>query len=237
MNARPLLSIIIPAFNEHDRLGKTLQSVTSYLNGQTFSWEVIVVDDGSSDDTAEIARAFSSSHSVHLIRYEENKGKGYALREGVKKATGEYVLTYDADSAVPITELPPLLEAVRDEGADLAIGSRLHHPEASAVEMSLLRRITGRLYFSLSSGLVPGIRDCSCGFKLFRHDAASVLFSEMKIDGFAHDVEILHLAILRKYRIREIPVRWTEMLGSKVRLFKHGWQMLRETMGIYRRKM
>ena len=233
----PTLSVVIPAFNEHDRLGKTLQSVIAYLKGQTFSWEIIVVDDGSTDDTAEIARAFASSHPVHLIRYEENKGKGYALREGVKKATGEYVLTYDADSAVPMSERPPLLAAVRDEGADLAIGSRLHHPEANAIQMSTLRRFVGRFYFTLSSGLVPGIRDCSCGFKLFRRDVALDLFSAMKIDGFAHDVEILHLAILRKYRIREIPVRWTEMPGSKVRLLKHGWQMLRETIGVYRRKM
>lgn len=233
----PSLSIVIPAYNEADRLPPTLASIAAFFataRDDLDLHDVIVVDDGSTDGTADVAARWSDRLPVTVHRFPSNRGKGAAVREGMLRATGELRLIYDADGATPIEEVPKLRRAMREQGAEVAIGSRVD--PSTHVRMKPHRRLIGRIYHALCSPLHPGIRDAACGCKLFTAASASAIFPKQQIDRFAFDVEILSLAIALDYRIAEIPVPWTAVEKSKVRLIRDGIQMFWSVLGLYWRR-
>lgn len=218
MSETPALSIVIPAYNEERRIGSTLVSVAEYCDRAAEPYEVIVVDDGSRDRTAELVATAARRHpAIRLLALAANAGKGAAVRAGVLASRGREVLFSDADLSTPIHELPRLRAAL-GQGFDVAIGSRAL--EGATRRQPLFRRLQGRAFHAIVRTLgfaaVTAIRDTQCGFKLFRGDLGRALFAELSLGGFAFDVELLELAH-RHARIAEVPVAWTHMAGSKVR--------------------
>jgi dolichyl-phosphate beta-glucosyltransferase len=223
------LSVVIPAYNEAARLPAFLDSVLAYCREQCPGAEIIVVDDGSGDDTAKLA----SRPGVRVLSHLRNAGKGAAVRTGMLAARGRLRLFADADGATSMDELAGLREAV-ERGADIAIASR--EGAGKRVEASALRRFLGRWFNrAVRMGSVKGIRDTQCGFKLFATPAAHALFSIAQEDGFAFDVELLLIAQRRGLKIAEVPVNWTEMPGSKVSLLRDGMRMLKAVRRIKKR--
>lgn len=223
------LSIVIPAFNEQDRLPVTLASIkaawdSGAMPGLTLL-QVIIADDGSSDSTIASAEAWKGRLPIEIVALQKNTGKGAAVRAGMAHVHADLALMYDADGAAPITEVNKLLKAM-DGGADIAIGSRVMDHEKSLVTMRWYRRVIGRVYHFLGSSLVPGIRDTACGCKLFRADIARTLFQQQRVDRFAFDIEVLALALRHGYKVAEIPLAWTAIPESKVRIVRDGLEML-----------
>ena len=225
------LSIIIPAFNEGSRLPATLDALLAFLDRDARRTEVIVVDDGSRDDTSAQVRRFESrDQRVRLIRLPQNRGKGYAVRTGIVNSAGSLVLFADADGATPFEELARLETHVR-AGARVAIGSRGVPDRATRVQARLYRRVLGRLFHAVVRLFaVHGISDTQCGFKLFDAEVAHDLFSRMRMTGFSFDVEVLLMAIRSGYRVAEVPVNWTHQPGSKVRVLRDGLIMARDVL-------
>ncbi len=212
----PQLSVVVPAFNEEARLGPTLRRIVAWCEREQPDYELIVVDDGSADGTAEVAREVAADGGpVQLIELGRNRGKGAAVRAGVLAASGERILFSDADLATPIEEVTKLGAAL-DDGYDLAIASRALAGADIRVRQHPMRELMGRAFNVFVRILVlGGIRDTQCGFKLFRRDVARDLFGRATVDGFAFDVELLLLARGR-YRIAEVPVVWSHIEESKV---------------------
>lgn len=222
-----LLSIIIPAYNEASRIGATLRQAIKFVRGHRLTSEVIVVDDGSKDRTAEIVKGFKG---VRLIRQPQNRGKGAAVRTGMFAAKGGLRLFSDADFSTPIEELPRFIEAAKD--ADVIIASREIPGAVLAVPQSLPRRMLGRFFsFSVRAILWMPFIDTQCGFKLFTARAAEILFKKQRLDGFAFDVELLFLARKHGLRVKELPVTWTNAAGSKVR-WRDPFKMLGQVLKI-----
>lgn len=222
------LSIVIPAFNEQDRLPVTLASIkaawdSGAMPGFILS-QVIIADDGSSDRTIASAESWKGRLPIEIVALKQNTGKGAAVRTGMAHVHADLALMYDADGAAPITEANKLLKAM-DDGADIAIGSRVMDHEKSLVTMRWYRRVIGRVYHFLGSSLVPGIRDTACGCKLFRADIARTLFQQQRVDRFAFDIEVLALALRHGYKVAEIPLAWTAIPESKVRIVRDGLEM------------
>jgi dolichyl-phosphate beta-glucosyltransferase len=215
------LSIVIPAFNEARRLPQTLDRILEWLNQQTLSFsEVVVVDDGSTDSTPALVEEYCRSHrSVRLLRNPGNRGKGYAVRHGALDATGEWVLSTDADLSTPIEEVSKLFQAAEKHQADIAIGSRAVDRSLVEIHQPLLREYSGR-FFNLLMRAATGLpfRDTQCGFKLFRREAAKRVFTLQKQDGFSFDVEDLVIASKLDLRVVEVAVRWRNAEGTKVSL-------------------
>jgi dolichyl-phosphate beta-glucosyltransferase len=226
----PYLSVVVPAYNEAARIETSLRRLRQYLNAQPYRSELIVVDDGSQDDTARRVQhaAAAGSDGLRLLRYRVNRGKGYAVRHGMMQAAGRYVLFSDADLATPIEELETLLSALRQQpNADIAIGSRDAPGSRLLKRQSIVRETGGKLFNRCVQLLaVPGIRDTQCGFKLFSRRAARDVCALCRIDNFSFDVEMLFLARRLGYTIVEVPVRWAHQEGSKVRFVRDGWRML-----------
>ncbi len=222
------LAIIIPAYNEQDRLGKTVASIASAWDTGSIPHlalkQVIIADDGSTDDTVRIAESWKGKLPIEIVKLGENMGKGAAVRSGMSLVFSDLVLMYDADGAAPINEVKKLFRAI-ETGADIAIGSRVMDHERPLVTMRWHRRFIGSVYHLLCSALVPGIRDTACGCKLFRTDVAKKLFALQKINRFAFDVEVLAIALRHGYKIAEIPLAWTAIPESKVRLVRDGFEM------------
>jgi dolichyl-phosphate beta-glucosyltransferase len=212
----PSLSVVIPAYNEARRLPATLERVKAHLGGAKRAFEVVVVDDGSSDGTADVARA--AGGAVRVLRHEPNRGKGYAVRRGMLAATGERRLMTDADLSTPIEELARL-EAEIDRGVDVAIGSRAVAGARIEVHQPAYREAMGRLFNVLVQALLlPGLADTQCGFKLFTAAAAATAFGACRLDGFSFDVEALYVARRRGLRIAEVPVMWRNDAATRVGL-------------------
>ena len=213
------LSIVIPAYNEEKRLPDTLDRVRRYLGGlPDQNWECIVVDDGSKDATAEIVTATANTEPrVRLVRNPGNRGKGYAVRNGMLAATGEWRLFTDADLSAPIEELAKLQKSARGYNAVIALGSRAVNRTLVSVPQSPIREYAGR-FFNLTVRAVTGLPflDTQCGFKLYRGDAAQAVFSRQIENGFSFDVEDLMIAHVLKLRMVEVPVRWANVEGTKV---------------------
>jgi dolichyl-phosphate beta-glucosyltransferase len=216
---RPDLSIIIPAYNEGSRIGPTIRDIIGYCRGGRRIFELILVDDGSRDNTSSVGRLLCEEFpELRLFRLAANQGKGYAVRTGVLNATGGTVLFADADGATPIKEIERLERAL-DSGADVAVGSRELRAEGVRVHAKLYRHLIGRTFHFLVERLADsGVKDTQCGFKLFRSPVAQDLFSRMRMNGFSFDVEVLIMARRRGYRVAEVPVNWIHQPGSKVRL-------------------
>lgn len=220
------LTIVIPAYNEEARLRPTLETTLQHVGAADLHAEIIVVDDGSEDGTSRIVEDLATRHpELELVRLPRNRGKGCAVRTGVLAARGRRVLFMDADGSTPMAELRKLQDAL-DGGADIAIGSRAMGGE-SVVVARLHRRLIGRCFHTLVRGLgVRGIHDTQCGFKLFRGSVARQLFALSRIDGFSFDVEVLLLAQIAGYEIREVPVDWEHRPGSQIRLLHDSASML-----------
>lgn len=212
------LSIVIPAYNEAKRLPASLDAILGYVGSQAFETEILVVDDGSNDGTAECVLEYIAEHScVRLLRNPGNRGKGYAVRHGMLEASREWRLFTDADLSAPIEELSKLFAAAMRENAAVAIGSRALDRSLIGVHQPLTREYAGRLFNVVMRG-VTGLRlyDTQCGFKLYRSDAAKEIFSRQQLDGFGFDVEDMFLAHLLNIRVVEVPVRWNNVEGTKV---------------------
>lgn len=224
--SRPELSVVIPAYNESARLPGTLRSIAAWLDARAEPIEIIVVDDGSTDETSAVVRGVERRDPrFKLIRLARNRGKGNAVRVGVVNSNGRRVLFNDADGATPIEEISRLERAL-DEGADIAIGSRAKKSAATHVTTKWHRRVLGRAFHQLVRLLtVRGVVDTQCGFKLFEADVAQDLFSRMRMDGFSFDVELLLMAQRRGYRVAEVPVNWTHQHGSRISVVRDGLRM------------
>jgi glycosyltransferase involved in cell wall biosynthesis len=213
------ISIIIPAFNECTRLPATLDRIIAYMRASAWpEWEIIVVDDGSSDGTAEVAEAAHEANAcVRVVKNPGNRGKGYAVRNGMLNSKMAWRLLTDADLSAPIEELEKLWNAVKDGRAEIAIGSRALDRSLIGVHQPGFRETAGKLFNAVMQVFIGlHIRDTQCGFKLFRGDVAEVVFSRQQIERFGFDVEALFVAQRHGYRIAEIPVRWNHVEGSKV---------------------
>jgi dolichyl-phosphate beta-glucosyltransferase len=233
--AIPLLSFIIPAYNEAARLGATLSQVLAYLSQQSYPSEVLVVDDGSADGTLAVAEAcFAAQHSqsqvaTRVLSYSPNRGKGYAVRQGMLAARGAVVLFSDADLSTPIEELPKLLNPIVAGDYDVVFGSRSLNRSLVGDRQPWLREQSGRV-FNLVVRATTGMpyADTQCGFKAFRLAVCRPIAEGAMLDRFGFDVELLFLAYKAGLRLREQPVRWNDALGSKVSMLAglHGFQEL-----------
>ena len=229
----PFLSIIIPAHNEENRLPGTLEQVFNFLARQSYSAEVVVVENGSRDRTYEIAQGFAKQHdNLHVIRNQE-RGKGLAIQRGVKEAAGTYLFLCDADLSMPIEEinkfLPPQLEHV-----DVAIASR-EAPGAVRYNEPVYRHITGRVFNTLIRLLVlPGLQDTQCGFKCIRAEVADDIFPYQTLTGWAFDVELLYIARRRGYQLVEVPIDWYFNADSKISVVRDSLRMFLDLLQIRR---
>jgi dolichyl-phosphate beta-glucosyltransferase len=218
LRLRRSISIIIPAFNEEKRLPSTLKNVRCYLDRSQWEFaEIVVVDDGSRDGTVEVAE----KAGVRVLRNPGNRGKGYSVKHGMMQAKGEWALFTDADLSSPIEDIEKLWNAVDREGAAGAIGSRALDRSLIGVHQPAFREVMGRI-FNMVMRLVTGLRyqDTQCGFKLFESRAAQEIFGRQQADGFGFDVEVLFIAKRLGYKMVEVPVRWNDVAGTKVSLWR-----------------
>jgi dolichyl-phosphate beta-glucosyltransferase len=227
------LSVVIPAYNEVSRLPGTLEAIAAYLagRGELLPAEIIVVDDGSSDATAEVAKDSGTQDGLlmRVVRLARNCGKGAAVRAGLAASRGAWILISDADLATPVEELDALLAS----GAALAVGSRGVKRELIMRRQPLPRDTLGRLFnLGLRALGLTRLRDTQCGFKLVEGELARRLAGELRLDGFAFDVELLARAKRYGATIAEVPVRWFHVEASRVHPFRHGVQMLRDALRI-----
>ena len=229
----PFLSIIIPAHNEEERLPGTLEEIHSFIKEQSYSTEIIIVENGSRDRTLEIARQYSQEMPQVKVIHEEERGKGLAVKKGMLEAVGEYRFFLDVDLSMPITELnrflPPAIEEV-----EIAIGSR-EAPGAVRYNEPEYRHIVGRVFNSFVRLMaLPELQDTQCGFKCFRGDIADELFALQTMTGMSFDVEVLFVAKRRGYKIVEIPIPWYFNPDSRVKLFQDSVSMWLDLIKIRR---
>lgn len=226
-------SIVIPAYNESVRLRPTLHALLRHIQEQSWDAEILVVNDGSTDDTAQIVREYGKLHpQVLLVENPGNRGKGFSVRNGMLHARGDICLFSDADLSSPITEAQKLFDAIA-QGADVAIGSRWLRAELQTERQPLYRQAFGRIY-NLVLRIVLGLRfaDTQCGFKAFRRDAAQRIFPLQRIERWGFDPEILFLAKRAGMRVEEVPVLWAHSEGTRLHPFRDGLRMFLEAVRI-----
>jgi glycosyltransferase involved in cell wall biosynthesis len=228
---QPLLSLIIPAYNEGERLPKTLPPVFAFLEAQPYSFEVILVNNNSRDDTREIALQFAKTRPYLRVLDEPAQGKGAAVRTGMLAAAGEYLFMADADFSMPVEEIAKFLPPTLGQ-YDVAIGSR-EAPGAVRYNEPQYRHFMGRVFnFYVKVLAIPGFEDTQCGFKCFRREVAHDILPNQTIDGWAFDVELLFIALRRGYRIIEVPVHWYYGENSRVSPVRDTINMIREVLRI-----
>lgn len=230
---KPIYSIVIPAYNEGKRIGATLEELLRYAGQQGWELEIIVVNDGSRDDTGEVVGRWAAGHAcIRVLENPGNRGKGYSVRSGMRQAKGEVLLFTDADLSSPIAEAPRLLEAIR-QGADVAIGSRWLVAEMQTRRQPVYRQFLGRL-FNLGLWAILGLnfRDTQCGFKAFRRDPAQAIFARQRIERWGFDPELLFLARKLGLRTVEVPVHWAHDHRSKIHPLRDGLRMIGELLAI-----
>lgn len=232
MSDVPNLSIVIPAYNEAERVGPTIDRICAWLDETGRQAEILVVDDGSTDDTCGVVRERAASQDrLRLVENGQNRGKGYSVAHGVREAGGDWILFSDADLSTPIEELLKL-EGARGE-AEISIGSRALPDSDLKKRQPFYREMMGRTFNLLVQTLVfPGIKDTQCGFKLFRADVARELFELRSIDGFAFDVEVLFLARKKGYSVAEVPVIWINDEASRVNPITHSLKMFGDILKV-----
>jgi dolichyl-phosphate beta-glucosyltransferase len=234
------LSLIVPAYNEEKRLPATLEKIEQYLKRRDFSYELILVDDGSRDSTRDVISQFAATRPwVRLLHYDTtqghplNRGKGYAVRQGVLHAAGRDLLFTDADLSTPIEEMEKLLPPISRGDFDLAFGSRALPASVLAVHQPWYREWMGRTFNLFVQSIIgTTIRDTQCGFKAFRGEAAKNIFRRAQIDGFGFDTEVLFLAQKLKYRVVEVPVVWRHYDNSRVNPLLAPFGMLSELIQV-----
>lgn len=225
------ISLVIPAFNEENRIGNTLRKVVDYCREKFSRYEVIVVDDCSADGISDIASKYKDE-GVRVVRNEVNRGKGYSIKRGVLEAKHSLVLFSDSDLATPIEELDKFIEYM-ESGFDVVIASRNMRESHIMVKQPLYRQAMGKIFPLLVNLLVlPGFRDTQCGFKLFKTSEAKKIFPLQSLDGFGFDVEILFIAQKMGLRIKEAPVTWIDKEGSKVSPVRDAVKMLLDLVKI-----
>ena len=229
----PIYSIVIPAYNEGARLGATLEKVLSYTHARGWDAEVIVVNDGSRDNTSDIVREYATANpDLRLVENPGNRGKGFSVRMGMLSARGRIVLFSDADLSSPIEEAPKLLQAL-EAGADIAIGSRWLRAETQTQRQPLYRQLFGRI-FNLLLRLTLGLqfKDTQCGFKAFKRPAIQAIFPLQKIERWGFDPEILFLARKFGFKVQEVPVAWGHSGGTRINPLIDGSRMFMEMLHI-----
>ncbi len=233
LNTTYNISIVIPAYNEEPRLGPTLNRVLDFVRRQGWDAEVIVVDDGSRDRTADLVREYAQNNAIlRLVQNEGNRGKGYSVRNGVLNARGSIVLFTDADLSSPIEEATKLIEAI-EAGADIAIGSRWMRSELQTKRQSVARQVLGRVFnLLLRIVLRLDFKDTQCGFKAFRRRAALAVFPLQRIERWGFDPEILFLADRAGFKTVEVPVRWGHDNGTRINPVADGARMVADMLRI-----
>lgn len=226
-------SIVIPAYNESDRLQNSLQKIVALLAEQNWSAEVLVINDGSRDNTSQIIRQFASQYPfIRLIENPGNRGKGYSVRNGMLQANGDIVLFTDADLSAPISEAPKLFAEIAN-GADVAFGSRWLVAKMQTERQPILRQVAGRMY-NILMRLTLGLKykDTQCGFKAFNRKGVETIFPRQRIERWGFDVELLFLARKFKLKITEVPVAWAHDDRSKINPLLDGMKMFAEMLSI-----
>jgi glycosyltransferase involved in cell wall biosynthesis len=228
----PFLSIVIPAYNEEDRLPRALGQIFAFLEKQSYTFEVVIVENGSADRTLDLAREFALHHPSLIVIHEEQRGKGNAVRRGMLAARGEYRFICDADLSMPIEEISKFLPPVLND-FEVAIGSR-EAPGAVRYNEPSYRHLGGRaINLAIRLLILPGLNDTQCGFKCFHGDVAADLFQQQTLNGWSFDIEILYLARRKKMRIREIPIHWHFDANSKVSAVRDALHMLNDIFRIH----
>ncbi len=230
------LSIVVPAYNEEQRLPPTLDRLHAFLSAQPLRYEIVVVDDGSKDRTCEVVEAaMTRIPHLRLVRQLPNAGKGAAVRRGMLAATGQIRVMCDADCSMPPEQLPRLLAPIIACKAEIAIGSRYAEGAKTDVKQPKYRVLWSRLCNKvIQRSLVPGIRDTQCGFKAFTAEAARDLFRRATINGWAFDLEILALALRRGFVVEEVGVEWKDDNRSRINPLSDMWKVIREALTIRR---
>ena len=223
------LSVVIPAYNEEKRIGRTLRKISEYLLEKGYPYEIIVVDDGSTDGTTALVREIAQEvPCIRLLENNGNRGKGYSVRKGVLSSKGQLIIFSDADLSTPIEELDKLKVWI-ETGHNIAIGSRALPESEILLPQPWYRQCMGKVFNRLVRFLVVSeIKDTQCGFKLFMGGVARSLFKKQTIDGFGFDAELLYLAKKSGYSVREVPVRWINSPDSRVNILRDPFLMLRD---------
>ena len=230
------LSIVIPAYNEEKRLQSTLEKIYSYLKNKDYEYEIIVIDDGSSDRTARVAldSDLNKTGKLALLNNEKNKGKGFSVKKGILASRAEFLLFTDSDLSTPIEELDELFLSIQS-GYDIVIGSRSIEGSDIRVHQPFYRELMGKIFHILVQMFVlKGFIDTQCGFKLFKGDIARNIANELRIDRFGFDVEMLYLAQKKNYKIKEMPVIWLNSPTSKVNPVFDSCRMFMDLLSIKR---
>jgi glycosyltransferase involved in cell wall biosynthesis len=230
----PFYSIIIPAYNEAERIGASLDRILSYIAESRWSAEIIVVNDGSRDNTSEVVQEYSGRNPIiRVLENPGNRGKGYSVRNGMLNASGQVLLFTDADLSSPIEEANKLFAVIEDGQADVAIGSRYLQSELQTRKQPLHRRMLGRA-FNVALRTILGLSfvDTQCGFKAFNRKAVTTIFPNMKIERWGFDPEILFLARRYGLRVAEVPVTWAHDHRSKISPMRDGTRMLGELLRV-----
>ena len=231
MTPTPHLSVVIPAYNEEIRISRTIREIVSYLGEQDYEWEIVVADDGSSDATARLVPEAADGDPRVRVLSLEHRGKGWAVKNGMLAASGDFRLLSDADLSVPIAQVERLLPP-QAAGVDVAVGSR-EAPGAARYGEPGRRHLMGRVFNAVTGWLVAtGLADTQCGFKCFRADAAYLLFTKATLDGFSFDVEVLYLARRSGLTVAEIGVDWHYREHSKVRPLRDALSMTMDLLRI-----
>jgi glycosyltransferase involved in cell wall biosynthesis len=231
---RPYLSIVIPAYNEALRIGDTLDRIRHYLELKNFAAEIVVVDDGSIDGTADLLRVAAARYPlIRILRNERNRGKGFSVRRGMLAAQGDFVLLTDADLSAPIEETDSLLMTLESAKGDAAIGSRALERGLIGVHQPWFREFGGRA-FNLIVRLFTGlkIRDTQCGLKLFRRAATRRAFELQRVTGFGFDPEVLFLIARSGGKVLEVPVRWNDNPATRVRFLRDSTRMFLDLIAL-----
>jgi len=221
------ISIVIPAFNEAKRLPPFLENVIKHCESSKLLYEIVVVDDGSEDETFDIARTYKSRFlRLTVVRNRVNRGKGYAVKKGLFRSAGRVCIFLDADGSVHPREIEKNLHYISNEGYDIFIGSRAIYNESQILKVKWYRKLISTVFnFFVHIFLFKNIQDAQCGFKMFKKEIIRPIFAKSHLRGFGFDVEILYLAYRMGYKVREGPVSWHYVSGSKINLFTDSIKM------------
>lgn len=227
------LSVIIPAYNEELRIAKSLEKIYFYLEQQPYTYEILIVDDGSTDSTVRVVNdILKRIENGKLIQNQVNRGKGYSVRQGVLQSTGEYVLFSDADLSTPIEEVEKLFQYLK-QGDDIAIGSRALKESDIRIHQPWYRECMGKFFnMIIRVAMLTNFHDTQCGFKCFRGEVARELFARQTIDRFSFDVEVLFLAACSDYKVKEVPIQWFNEPNTRVNALKDSSRMFWDVVKI-----